>query len=203
MNTNLPTPGDEGKKTVFGVANSRLQANRIVDHLANAGFTRDHISVVLPEAKEGRSETALAANRSLAHAARIGLAVGGTISWLVGWDAFTAPGFGHLVAAGPVGAILTGAAAGSGAGRRVRRALVGLGLRRKCAELYRDQVKEGQILVSLETSNWREAEAARKIFLAMGAANVAIGGSKASGLLAREFVETAHRLETSPAQTVE
>lgn len=35
--------------SVFGVASSRLQASCIVNHLADAGFTRDHISVLFPD----------------------------------------------------------------------------------------------------------------------------------------------------------
>jgi len=200
------TPAEAaGKKSVFGVASSRLQANRIVDHLANAGFAHDDISLLLPVRKDEESHASergmhMFAGRS---AAQIGIAVGGAIGWLAGWHALSVPGFGHFVAAGPLGAVMTGATSGSTATGRVRQALAGLGLRGGSAGFYRDQVKEGQILVSLQTNHWHEANAARKIFEVMGAANITIGGPKASGALAGRFFETSPERKMGTAGTRE
>ena len=198
MKAHSPSAPKQGsKKSVFGVANSRIHANRIVDHLTNAGFDRGAISILFPGGNPdqgGAAETspsAFPAGRTV----QIGLAVGGAIGWLAGLDAFSVPGFGHLIAAGPLCTILSTSPAGPVAAHGVKRALEDLGLHRNSARLYQDQVRDGQILICLQTNEWREAEAARKVFLAMGAANISISGPKASGLLKRAFSRVARRME--------
>jgi hypothetical protein len=53
MKRNTTSMGTAKAGSVFGVASSRLQANRIVNHLANAGFARDDISVLFPDSDGG------------------------------------------------------------------------------------------------------------------------------------------------------
>ncbi len=192
----LPVCQSESRKTVFGVASSRIQANRIVDHLANAGFEPEDISVMFPDSNElgrGTQESPASAAVGNGTALQIGLAVGGAIGWLAGLDTFSAPGVGHFIAGGPLGLILGAAGGTSSASRGVQQALVGLGMRRHAANLYQDRLKEGQILICLQTDEWRQADAARKIFQAMGASNISISGSRASRLLKRAFSRVVKR----------
>ena len=175
---------------MFGVASSRIQANRIVDHLANAGFDRAGVSILFPDGKgEGPLAVEPDSSSELRHdtTLQIGLAVGGALGWLAGLDVFSAPGLGHYVAGGPLGAALTGATAGPVAAKGIKHALVSLGIRHHDARFYQNRLREGQILICLQAGEWREADAARKIFQALGAANITISGSKAARMLTRAF----------------
>jgi hypothetical protein len=91
------------------------------------------------------------------------------------------PGLGSLAACGPIGRILKGRVARS-ADTGVKAALVDMGISRNEAGLYQDNIKDGQLLVCFHANDWREADAARKIFQAMGASNISILGEKASSL---------------------
>ena len=181
---------------MWGVVSSRIQAYRIVDHLTNAGFDRDEVSVLFPDGNEDLNH-ALASHETAANVkgmtVRIGLVVGGALGWLAGLNAFSIPGYGHLIAGGPVGVILTGAVTGSIAREGIHRTFVEWGIRRNEAELYLSKVKNGQILVCLQAKRWREADAARRIFQAMDASNITISGAKVSGLLHRALSRVAGR----------
>ncbi len=177
------------KKSVFGVASSRIEAYRIVDHLLNAGFDLDDISVLLPD---GNNEGSLAGEKAKPSccggtATGIGPAAGGALRWLPGMGAFSVPDFGVLMAGGPLGAVPTGTSASRAAHCGFKSTLTGMGIHDGDASLYHSRVKEGRILICLHTREWRDADAARKIFQAMSATNITITGEKASGMLTRSF----------------
>jgi hypothetical protein len=46
---------------------------------------------------------------------------------------------------------------------------------------------DDHLLICLQADDWREADAARKIFHAMGASNITVGGEKASRLITQTF----------------
>src|SRR6185295_17505351 len=100
------------KKSVFCIATSRDQADRIVDQLKNANFSNNDISVLFPD--KGTT-------RDFAHEkntkAPEGAVAGGALRWIAGSGALAIPGVGPFIAAGPILAALSGAAIGAAAGR--------------------------------------------------------------------------------------
>lgn len=168
-------------RSVLCVASSRIQANRIVDHLANAGFAAGDISVVFPNGNTGHTTDVDRRGDSVA-AVGLGLALGGVLGWLAGNQVFSMPGFGPLVACGPIGGVFK-ANTSRAPKCDVNTALVDMGIPRNEAGLYQENVRDGQVLVCFHANDWREAVAARKIFQAMGASNISILGEKASALL--------------------
>lgn len=120
------------KKSVFGVAHSHFEAERIVDHLAGAGFSRHSISMVLPghEPDHPRCE----------------------FDDLEGDKSFAT-----------------------------------------------DERSEDPVLICLRAEAWPEADAARRIFQAMGATNVSLGGENAFRLLAGTFQQPGFHPELNGA----
>jgi hypothetical protein len=148
------------KKSVFGVASSHFQADRIVNHLADAGFSRNSISVVVPgqSARHGACKRGwMSGNKTAAD--------GGQLAPLR-FDPFMA------------GGSLTGGVLGVAA---VAPASLKSGPARACSGA------DDPVLICLRANAWREAEAARKIFQAMGASNISLGCEEAFRLLAETF----------------
>src|SRR5882757_5662879 len=119
-----------GKNTaVFGICRNISELERAVDELRMAGFRSDDISALFPD-KEGTRDFAHEKNtkapEGAAAGAGAGLAVGGTLGWLMGIGALVIPGLGPFIAAGPIMAALAGAGVGGTVGG-VTGALLGLG----------------------------------------------------------------------------
>jgi hypothetical protein len=158
-------------KSVFGVASSRVQASRIVNHLANAGFSRDNISVLLPDEGVRRDGAIEEGGMPREKGTRAAEFVPGRMA---GMGAFPLPRFNHFMAGGPFGGMLSGAAVAP-AGPEVTKD-------------YYDRSVDGHLLICLRADEWGKAEAARKIFQAMGASNVTLAGADASRLFAKAFL---------------
>jgi hypothetical protein len=103
--------------------------------------------------------------------------LGGVLGWLAGKGVFSIPGCTPLLACGPMGGIFKGAITRSRR-RGMKTMLMDLGISRVEAGLYEDKVTDGQVLVCLHANDWREAEAAQKMFQAVGAADITILGQK-------------------------
>lgn len=166
-------------KVVTGAFATRREAQRAVDRLVDAGFRRESISVLMspekraePAATGPQSELAASSNRA-AEGATAGGTIGGTLGAIVGGLAavgsIAIPGVG-LVAAGPIVAALAGAGAGGAAGGLIG-ALVGLGITESEAADLRDRLREGRIVVCVETTIER---AARAIAILRGEGSVEI-----------------------------
>jgi hypothetical protein len=149
------------RRSVFGVASSRIQASRIVNHLANAGFSRDDISVSIPE-RDGRDGFGATA-----------MGLGCIPGRFAGAAAFPPPHFKNFMAGGPISGVLCGAAIAPASLENMDH--------HQCGSV------EDHLLICLHADDWREADAARKIFQAMGATNVTVGGENASRLLTQAF----------------
>src|SRR6187401_3759263 len=103
------------KKSVFCIATSRGQADRIVDELKAANFSHNDISVLFPDKGTSRDfahEHSTKAPEGAATGGATGGVLGGALGWLVGIGALTIPGVGPFIAAGPLMAALGGAAVG-------------------------------------------------------------------------------------------
>jgi hypothetical protein len=163
------------KKSVFGGASSRFQAGRIVNHLANAGFSRENISI-LPSDPGDQSNVEADENYG---AAGVGMLAGASETgrgWRRAWAGLPQPCFDHFTTGGPVNGAFRGAV--------IAPACV------ESAGPRESEVQGGHLLICLRTKAWREADAARKIFQAMGASNITLGGEQAFQFLAQTWHRT-------------
>ncbi|HYQ14134.1 MAG TPA: hypothetical protein VEQ58_00190 [Polyangiaceae bacterium] len=101
--------------------------------------------------------------------------VGGTIGLLAGIGALAIPGLGPFIAAGPLMAALSGAAAGAAIGG-VAGALIGLGIPELEAKAYEGKLRGGNILVAAHVSTDEQEKAAREIFRREGAHDISTTG---------------------------
>lgn len=161
-------------KSVFCIATTTTQAERIIEQLKGAGFTRDDISVVLAD-KGGTRDFAVEhgtkAPEGAAAGATTGAVLGGVLGWLAGIGTLAIPGLGPLIAAGPIMAALSGAAAGGTLGG-ITGTLIGLGIPEFEAKKYEGRVKSGGVLLSVHSENSAETDAAKGIFEAAGAEDI-------------------------------
>jgi hypothetical protein len=151
---------------VFCIAESDVQAERIVNKLKSTGFPGNDISVLFPD-KEGTRdfahEKATKAPEGAATGATTGGVLGAAAGWLVGIGALAIPGIGPFVAAGPIMAALSGAAIGATTGG-LAGSLVGLGIPEFEAKQYEDKIRGGNVLISVHTEDRDERNRAKAIF---------------------------------------
>lgn len=146
------------KQTVIGVFESRQQAETSVNQLRQQGFTHEEISIV---AKQNEDDN----NRSGRHDAQYndtiadGVAAGGTIGGIGGLmaaaGAFAIPGFGPILALGPIAAALSGAVAGGVAG-----GLVDFGIPAERSRAYEEQINRGKVLAVIHSESSKVSKAA-------------------------------------------
>jgi hypothetical protein len=162
------------KKAVIGMVDSQMQAERVVASLHQRGFTGNNISVLLPD-KQGTKDFAHEQNTKAPEGAMAGAGtggvLGGTLGLLVGIGSLAIPGFGPLIAAGPLLATLSGAAAGAAVGG-LTGALVGMGIPEIEAKAYEGKIKGGNILIAVHVDSSDEKTAAEDILKTMGAKSV-------------------------------
>ena len=169
------------RKTVFGVALSRIQASRIINHLVNAGFSREDISVSFPDRDVRGGFTIDESGTIPGNGTMMAMRLGLIPRRLAGAEAFPRPRFKDFMAGGSIGGVLGGASI----------APVSL----KNMECQHDNCMDNHTLICLQADDWREADAARKIFQAMGASNITVGGEKALRLLSQTFQRFEAELE--------
>ena len=156
------------KQSVFCIAHCRNLAELIVDQLKFHAISNRDISVLYSDIeKNGRKDHHFGDDlNSLATGgvrAGAGATIGGTLGWIMGIGALAMPGIGAFIAAGPIVASLSGAAAGATAGR-IAGGLTGLGVPESKARHYEDRVRLGNILISVHTESPSEAMQAKFIF---------------------------------------
>ena len=166
------------KKSVFCIATSRDQADRIVGQLEAANFSNNDISVLFPD-KDTTRDFAHEKNTKAPEGAVAGVgtggALGGALGWIVGIGALAIPGVGPFIAAGPILAALSGAAIGATVGG-IAGGLIGMGIPELEAKRYEGKVKAGNILLSVHTDNSEEITRAKDIFTAAGAQDICVTG---------------------------
>lgn len=162
------------KKIAMCIIQSRGAADSLIQELKTAGFSEDDISALLPD-KSGTKDFAHEHNTKAPEGALAGAgaggAVGGTLGLLAGLGALAIPGFGPLIAAGPLLAALSGLAAGATVGG-IAGGLVGMGIPEIEAKRYEGKVKGGNILISVHTESSEELERAEAIFEAAGGEDI-------------------------------
>jgi hypothetical protein len=166
------------KKSVFCIATSRDQADRIVDHLKNANFSNNDISALFADKGTSRDfahEKNTKAPEGAATGAGTGGVLGGALGWIAGIGALAIPGVGPFIAAGPIMAALSGAAIGAAVGG-IAGGLIGLGIPELEAKRYEGKIKEGNILISVHTESSEEITRAKDIFTKAGAQDICTTG---------------------------
>ena len=165
-------------KSVFCIASTRSQADRIVDQLKAAKFSSNDISVLFPDkgtTKDFAHEKNTKAPEGAVAGAGTGGVIGGALGWIVGIGALAIPGVGLFIAAGPILAALSGAAIGAAAGG-IAGGLIGLGIPELEAKRYEGKVKEGNLLLSVHTDSSDEIKRAKQIFTDAGAHDICTTG---------------------------
>ena len=166
------------KKSVFCIATSRDQADRIVGELKVANFSNNDISVLFPDKDTTRDfahEKNTKAPEGAVTGAGTGGVVGGALGWIAGIGALAIPGVGPFIAAGPIIAALSGAAIGATVGG-IAGGLIGLGIPELEAKRYEGKIKEGNILISVHTESSEEITRAKDIFTKAGAQDICTTG---------------------------
>ncbi|HWI54468.1 MAG TPA: hypothetical protein VNT57_02140 [Desulfobacteria bacterium] len=137
-------------KTVIGVFSSHDQAEKAVSELRNRGFDKE-ISILAkhdqknPDADEN---SVMFGGDSITDGATTGGVIGGIAGLAIGAGALAIPGVGPLIAAGPIAGLLSGAASGGIAG-----GLVDWGIPEERSKYYEGQVKGGNIVATVQSSN--------------------------------------------------
>lgn len=165
-------------KSVFGIATSENQAQRIVVDLKNAGFSNNDISVLFPDKTGTRDfahEAHTKAPEGAATGAGLGGLLGGTLGWLAGIGTLAIPGLGPFIAAGPIMAAMSGAAVGATVGG-LTGALAGMGIPEFEAKRYEGRLRDGNYLISVHCEDSDEVSRAKEIFDRADAEDVATSG---------------------------
>ena len=161
-------------QAVFGIATTETDAGRIIRALGAAGFSNSEVSVLLPD-RSGAHELRHDAGTKLPEGASLGVGtgalLGGTVGWLSGVGAVALPGLGPLIAAGPILATLSGAAAGAAVGG-LTGALLGYAVPEFEARLYESKLRDGNYLISVHTESVVQQAHAREILADNGASDI-------------------------------
>src|SRR5271170_3424960 len=164
-----------GKNTaVFGIYPSYANVESGVDGLKSAGFSNRDISVLFPQSagsKDFAHEKGTKAPEGATAGAGTGVILGGTMGWLLGICALAIPGLGPFIAAGPIMAMLSGAAIGGGVGGVVG-GLIGWGIPEYEAKRYETNLRQGNILLSVHARTAEEAKKVEAIFKDRGGYDV-------------------------------
>jgi hypothetical protein len=164
--------------TVYGVSLSRSSAEFTVDVLKEGGFMNSDVSVLFSSksnTKEFAEENSTGTIDPKGSSAATGAAMGGVFGWLIGLGIIAFPEGVPFVAAGPLMTALAGIGVGGALGS-LASGLVNIGLPEEAAKVYEARLKEGCVLLAVNTETKESAEKVAKIFENTGEENVRIIG---------------------------
>ena len=141
--------------TVTGLYRTKKLAQLGVDGLVDAGFAKDHISLVMSATPDFDAIVHEETNDTVRGAITGAVVGGGFAAILVGALALPAIG---LVVAGPFVASLAAGGAGAAAGS-VLGGLIGRGLGEQVAVEYLTHVKNGEVVVGIDAEHARVGQA--------------------------------------------
>jgi hypothetical protein len=170
------------KTSVFGIYASRENAENGVERLVCTGFRNDDISVLLQDnagSKNSIKDLAHERHSKAPEGAATGVLAGGVIGGALGVLAhigvLAIPGFGPLVAVGPIIAALTGIGSGTLMGGIIG-ALVGAGIPEYEAKRYEGRIRAGGILLSVHCDNTEWLAKAQDVLRQTGAEDISSNG---------------------------
>lgn len=166
--------------SVICLANSRAQAEHIVDQLRLSNFSSNDISALFADhgtTRDFAHEKYTKAPEGAATGAGTGGVIGGTLGWLAGIGALAIPGVGPFIAAGPILAALSGAAIGATVGG-ITGCLIGLGIPELEAKRYEGKLQEGNILIAVHAEDSDEVARVREIFETAEASDICTTSEK-------------------------
>ena len=158
------------KNSVYCIASTEPQANDILQHLRNLGFTSSEISVLL-KTKDTKNITM---KEDAVRDAEKGGLVGGALGALAGFTIFAAPVLGPLAVAGPIIAALGGAAVGGVIGGLAggTGALARIGIPEHARKRVEQKVGAGAILIAVQSDDSAKLDRAYRVFKSSGADEV-------------------------------
>jgi len=143
-------------QTVVGLFDDMSDAQRAVTQLESTGISGSDINIVAGN-ESGRYDNytggtdAGSVAKGAAGGAGAGAAIGGGLGLVAGLTALAIPGFGPIIAAGPIAAALTGGAIGAAAGGMIG-GLRKAGVPEHHANMYAEGVRRGHVLVTVSTT---------------------------------------------------
>jgi len=147
------------EKTVVAFYNSRDDAEQSVRALREKGFGDNEISILAREEEQDRgsmrSQDELSyEDQNLTDGTMTGGAIGGLAGLAMGAGALLIPGFGPIIAAGPLAGVLTGALTGGVAG-----GLIDYGIPEESSRRFEQHLDEGKVLAIIKTDEDKAVEA--------------------------------------------
>ena len=163
-------------KAVFGIVRTQSEAEALISELQSTGFGVSDISVLFPNKGQTRDfahkQGTKAPEGAMVGGGTGGVAVG-VLGLLAGIGAIAIPGLGPFIAAGPIMAVLSGAAVGAAVGS-ITGGLIGLGIPEIQAKAYEGKIQGGNLLVSVHTEDSQQVDVAKRIFKSHGAEDIAV-----------------------------
>jgi len=161
------------ESTVCCLASTEPQANDILTHLRNLGFSASEISVLLKD-KDTRN---ISVKEDAVRGAKAGGIAGGILGALAGLTALSVPVIGPLLVAGPIVSALGGAAVGGVVGGLAggSGALARIGIPEHVAARLEERLHGGAILIAVHSEDPARREQALRVFKSSGADEIYSG----------------------------
>lgn len=155
------------ENAAYCLASTEPQANAILTHLRNLGFTSSEISILLKE-KETKN---ISVKEDAVRGARKGGIAGGVLGALAGLTVLSIPALGPLLVAGPIITALSGAAVGGVVGGLAggSGALTHIGVPAQDAKRLEQRIHEGAILIAVHSDDPARLDRALRVFKSEGA----------------------------------
>jgi hypothetical protein len=155
------------ENAVYCLALSEPQANEILTHLRNLGFSASEISILLKD-KDTRN---ISVKEDAVRGAKKGGLAGGILGALAGLTVLTVPALGALVVAGPIVSALGGAAVGGVVGGLAggSGALTHIGIPEESRSRLEQKLNDGAILIAVHSSDPARRDKALRVFKSSGA----------------------------------
>ena len=167
MTNTYSMPALHAKHSVYGIYPNRAAAETAVGQLKTIGFAPSDVSIVIPGAAPKPIDPADAKVDN----AEMGAIAGGLLGWTAGVGAMAIPGFGAVIAGGPIAWAVLTVGALTGAGGLIG-GLLGLGIPEKESHHYHSRLHTGDILLSVHCEKPNDMLKARESLIQTGAEDV-------------------------------
>ena len=166
------------QNAVYCLAATEPQANDILTHLRNLGFSASEISVLLKD-KNTRN---ISVKEDAVRGAKTGGIAGGILGALAGLTVLSVPVLGPMLVAGPIVSALGGAAVGGVVGGLAggSGALTHIGIPEHDAPRLEQRLHDGAILIAVHSDDPMRLDRALRVFKSSGAEEIYSAGDLAA-----------------------